>query len=107
MIAGIFGNVSNPTSYNSTGGSGLFNFINNILRFTAVIAGLFLVFQIISAGYLYMTANGDPKKTEQAWAKIWQAIVGFIIVAAAFVIAAVIGKITGVNPLQPVIYGPN
>ncbi|MEI8067987.1 MAG: hypothetical protein WCG91_03530 [Candidatus Shapirobacteria bacterium] len=106
MIAGIFGTVQNPTKYISVDGSGLFIFINNILKFTAVIAGLFLVFQIITAGYIYISANGDPKKTEQAWAKIWQAILGFIIVAAAFVIAAVIGKITGTNPLTPTIYGP-
>lgn len=108
MIAGIFGKIDNPTGYtNSQNGSGLFDLINNILKFTAVIAGLFLVFQIITAGYLYISANGDPKKTEQAWTKIWQAILGFVIVAAAFVIAAVIGKLTGVNPLTPTIYGPN
>jgi hypothetical protein len=108
MIAGIFGNIENPVpAYQSTGGSGLFLFINNILRFTATVAGIFMVVQIIMAGYMYISANGDPKKTEQAWTKIWQAILGFIIVAASFVLAAVVGKITGINPLNPAIYGPN
>lgn len=107
MIAGIFGEITNPTGYqNSQDGSGLFQFINNILKFTVVVAGIFFVIQIILAGYTYISANGDPKKTEQAWAKIWQAILGFAIVAASFVIAAVIGRITGINPLTPTIYGP-
>jgi uncharacterized protein (DUF927 family) len=65
-----------------------------------------MVIQIIMAGYMYISANGDPKKTEQAWAKIWQAVLGFVIVAVAFVLAAVVGRITGVNPLTPTIYGP-
>jgi uncharacterized membrane protein len=107
MFAGTIGSIQNPTAYNAgTRGEGLFLFINNILRLTTVIAGIFLVVQIIIAGYLYISANGDPKKTEQAWSKIWQAVLGFVIVSVSFVLAAVIGKITGVNPLAPQIYGP-
>jgi hypothetical protein len=106
-MASPFGPIAPPpTTYSSEHGSGLFLLINNILLITVSAAGIFLIVQLILAGYMYISANGDVKKTEQAWAKIWQALIGFIIVALSFLVAAIIGKITGVNPLQPIIYGP-
>ena len=105
-MLGIFGTISNPTSYASDKGSGLFTLISNILKFAGVIAGLFFVVQIIMAGFSYISANGDPKKAELAWAKIWQSIIGLVIVASAFIIASVVGKIFGINILDFQIYGP-
>jgi len=107
MIAGIFGDITNPTAYTSDKGSGLFTLLSNLFKLAGVIAGIFFVVQVIIAGFTYLSANGDPKKTEAAWTQIWQSILGLAIVASAFVIATVIGKITGINPLQPTLYGPN
>lgn len=105
-MIGIFGTIDNPTKYVSDQGSGLFTFISNIFKLLVFVGGIYLVVQIILAGFTYISANGDVKKTEAAWAKIWQSLIGFIIIAAAFVIAAVVGKITGIDILKPTIYGP-
>ncbi|MFA5532110.1 MAG: hypothetical protein WDA13_00735 [Candidatus Shapirobacteria bacterium] len=105
-MLGIFGTIENPTNYTSNNGSGLFTLLSNILKLAGVIAGLFFIVQIIMAGYGYISANGDPKKTEAAWAKIYQSAIGLAIVASAFVLASVIGKVFGINILNPVIYGP-
>jgi hypothetical protein len=105
MIA-IFGNIANPTAIVSTNGSGLFTLLSNLFKLAGVVAGIFFVFQIILAGFGYLSASGDPKKTEVAFAKIWQSILGLTIVAGAFVLASVIGSLTGINILNPVIYGP-
>ena len=105
MIA-IFGTIKNPTAYSSTNGSGLFTLLSNLFKLVGAVAGIFFVVQIILAGFGYISANGDPKKTEAAWNKIWQSLIGLVIVTSAFVIAAFIGKLTGVNPLQPTLYGP-
>lgn len=106
-MAGIFGNIQAPpqlSKYNSGApGQGLFLFLSNLFKFAGVIAGIVLVFQFISAGYLYITANGDAKKTEQAWTKIWQAIIGLVIIASAFTIAALVGRLTGIDILNPTI----
>ena len=108
MFLTFFGTIDNPTGYkNSVEGSGLFLLLNNLFMFAGLVAGLYVVFQLISAGYLYISASGDPKKFEQAWNKIWQALLGLNIVAAAFALAAVVGKITGIDPLNPKLYGPN
>ncbi len=106
VYAQFFGTIDNPTKYNSTSGSGLFSFLSNLFKTAGTIAAIFVVFQIISAGYLYISAAGDPKKFEQAWNKIWQALLGLIIVLSAFTIGAFTAKLTGIDPLHPTIYGP-
>ena len=105
-MAGIFGTIENPTKYVSTQGSGLFDLISNILKLAGVVAGLFFIVQIIMAGFSYISASGDSKKVQEAWTKIWQSIIGLVIVASAFILASVIGKILGIDILNFDIYGP-
>ena len=79
------------------------------LRTLIVIAVIYSVFNFILAGYAYISAGGDPKRIQDATAKIWQTILGLIVVAGAFVIAGVIGSILFNNPralLQFKIYTP-
>ena len=106
----IFGSIDNPTSYgtNSDGGQGLFSLLSNVFKLVGVVAGVFFLVQIIIAGFTFISANGDPKRAENALAVIWQSLIGLVIVSAAFVLASFIGKILGIdNILVPVIYGPN
>jgi len=105
-MIGLLGNITNPTKYASTQGQGLFTFLGNILKFVGVIAGIYMIVQLILAGFQYINANGDTKKTEQAWAQIWQSLIGIIIISAAFIIAGIVGRLTGINILNPEIYGP-
>lgn len=105
MANSIFGTVENPTAF-ANGPQGLFDFISIIFKLAGTIAGIFFVVQIIIAGYGYLSANGDEKKTALAWATIWQSAIGIVIVASAFVLANVIGNIIGINVTNPTIYGP-
>lgn len=93
----IFGPITDPTGSNSKDGSGLFNLLSSIFKLAGVIAGIFFIFQLLTAGYGYISSNGDPKKTEAAWAKITQSLIGLIIVASAFVIASVVSSFLGLN----------
>ena len=109
----IFGNILPPEGVSQyiaqaggKPGDALFLFINNIIKMAGVIAGIYAVIQFIMAGYTYISANGDPKAMERAWAMIWQSMLGLLIIGAAFTLAAVIGKLTGLSPLSPEIYGP-
>ncbi len=56
-----------------------------------VIAGLFTLFNLLLAGYAFLSAGNDPKKIQDAWAKIWQSILGLTITAGAFTIAVIVG----------------
>ena len=106
-MIGLFGTIQNPTKYTSTQGQGLFDFLGNVLKLAAVIGGILMIVQIIMAGFDFISASGDAKKVEAAWAKIWQSLIGLIIIAGAFIIAGLVGRLTGINILSPQIYGPN
>lgn len=102
----IFGTIQNPTVF-ADGPQGFFNFLSTIFKLAGTIAGIYFIIQIIIAGYTYLSANGDEKKTTQAWTTIWQSLIGITIVASAFILANVIGKLVGINIINPTIYGPN
>lgn len=99
-MASIFGEITNPTPQ-FNGVQGFFNFLSIIFKLAGVIAGLFFIVQIIIAGFGYLSASGDEKKTAAAWGTIWQSLIGLIIVASAFVLAGVIGYILDINILNP------
>jgi hypothetical protein len=103
----VIGPVPNPTRFASPNGEGLFLFLGNILKLVGTVAGIYMIIQIILGGIGYISASGDPKKAQMAWAKIYQSLMGMIIISSAFVLAAVVERITGIRILSPIIYGPN
>ncbi len=90
-------------------GGGLVVLINNLIKILIVAAGLFAVFNFITAGYQLLASGGDPKKVEEAWTKIWHSLLGVVIIAAAFLLAALAGQLVFGDPmifLQLKIYTP-
>ncbi len=112
----MFGEITNPfEKFGSPwegvagGEKGLVGFLNLIIKTTILAAGIFAVFNIIIAGYNFMTGAGDPKKISEAWKKISWTIVGLFFVAASLGIAALFGWLIFGDPtiiLSPTIYGP-
>lgn len=102
-MANIFGKIENPTVF-ANGPQGFFDFLSIIFKLAGTIAGIFFIVKIIIAGYGYLSASGDEKKTAQAWATIWQSIIGLLIVASAFIIASALGRIIGFDPTNPTLY---
>jgi hypothetical protein len=117
MLQGpIFGNITNPLQQINPGGGygelsegGLINLLNNILRLMVAVAGIWAFLNLILAGYQFMSAGGDAKKVEEAWGKIWQSLVGLLIIVGSFVLAAIFGYLLfgdAAAILNPKIYGP-
>lgn len=106
----IVGTVKNPnTAYPSIASGGLTSFLANILRLVFVAAGIFAFVNLIIAGYQYMSAGGDAKQLEAAWGRIWQSLLGLIIIVGSFALAALFGYVLFGNAgfiLNPTIYGP-
>lgn len=68
--------------------------INVVLGFL----GILLLFYMLYAGFLWMTAGGDTKKVEKAQSIITQAIIGLLIIVAAFAISNfVLGSLINVS----------
>lgn len=100
----LFGDITNPfdtlSPGNYTGGEGqdLITLVGNLVRLLIVVAGVYVLFNLIMAGYIYISAGGDPKNITRAWEKIWQSLLGLVIIAASFILAVIIGY---------VVYGPS
>ena len=73
--------------------SGMVRFINNIIKFAILIAGIYTLINLVLAGFAFLSAADDPKKMAGAWAKIWQSLVGLAITAGSFVLAGIFGKL--------------
>ncbi len=112
-----FGNVVNPfKSINnasplasSNQGSGLIILLNTLLKTAIVIAGVYVLFNIILAGYTFLGAGGDPKKVQAAWEKIYQSVIGLVVVAGSLILAMVFSYLIFGNPLEiisPQIFTP-
>ena len=88
----LFGKITPPARV-APEVSGLGNLISAILRLLVIAGGVWALFNFIIAGYQFIQAGGDAKAVGAAWARIWQSLVGVVIIAASFLFAAIIGQI--------------
>jgi len=109
-MSDFFGTISPPENLKySPEPSGLVSLLNNILRLAIVVGGVYALLNFIIAGYQFMSSNGDPKLINLAWAKIWQSLVGLLIIVGSFALAGLLGYILFKDPmfiLKPKVYGP-
>lgn len=69
------------------------NFMSAIISFIVVIAGVYALWQLLTGGLGYITSNGDKAKVQEASQKMLMAILGLFIIAASFIIAAVVSRL--------------
>lgn len=71
--------------------------IGNVIAVLLSVLGIIFVVLTVYAGYLYLTAGGEDTKTKTAKKLMGQAIIGLVIIVAAYAIAAfVIDALTDV-----------
>jgi len=61
--------------------------IGRLVNIALGFVGIVLLVYIVFAGFMWMTAGGDEKKTKDAMAMIKNAVIGLLIVVAAFAIS--------------------
>lgn len=66
-----------------------------ILNIIIVIAMPIIVFFIIYAGFLYVTAGGKPEQVKQATQALTYAIIGGVLIIGAVAIATIIKNLVG------------
>lgn len=77
-----------PSAISSTTGV-----ISAVVRFLVVIAGLFSLFQFLTGGLAFITSAGDKGKITEAQNKIQMSIVGLMVIAASFLIIAIVSQV--------------
>jgi hypothetical protein len=100
-----------PAPYKNIVGEngGLILFFTNILRLVFVVAGAWALINFIIAGFQYMTAAGDTKALASAFSRIWQSLIGLVIIVGSFAIIALFSQLIFGDAtfiLKPKIYGP-
>ena len=73
--------------------------ISEFLKYLFPLAGLILLLYLLAGGFQLMTSAGDPKKMQEAKSKITNALVGFIIVFAAYWLVQIAGYILGLEAI--------
>lgn len=76
--------------------------INNVIGFITLLAGLIFLIMVLSAGLAWVTAGGDKGKTESARTQMTNAAIGLIVVIAAYGITGVVGRVLGLDILNPI-----
>lgn len=73
--------------YDIYGGSNVFTLIQTVINAFLSIIGVLLLAYMLYAGYNWMTAHGDEEKVTAAKDTITRAIIGVIIIVAAYAIS--------------------
>ncbi len=76
----------------------LISFLNQIISILYTLSGLFVLINLILAGYQYLSSNGDPQLITNAGNKILYSVYGLIFIAGSFVIAAALGQVLFNDP---------
>ncbi len=91
-----FGTIKAPeqvANYATSPGMAVSRFLNVGLKTLIVVASIYSLFNLVLAGYAFMSAGDDSKRVAGAWAKIWQTMLGLAVSAGAFVLAAIFGQL--------------
>lgn len=96
-LAQITNPVLPPIIGSNQGGNGFGILISNLVGLLFIVAALAAFFFLIMGGLQWITSGGDKNGLESARNKITHAIVGLLIVAAAWAIMFLIGKFIGID----------
>jgi hypothetical protein len=100
-----FGNLYKESGLSGgkiTFGTGLTisDIINVLLPYIFTGAGLVLLLYLLYGGFHLIFSGGDPKAIQEAKGKIVNALIGFIIIFAAYWIVQIAGKVLGIEGFQ-------
>lgn len=71
--------------------------LNPLIKNVILFSGIFAFFVLIFAGFSYITSGGDKNKITQSQNMLNYAIMGIVVIVAAYLITLIIETITGVN----------
>lgn len=109
----FFGSFAPPpgiVDYSATGEvTALILFLSNVLKIIIYAAGLFALINLLVSGIQYLGSSGNPEMIKQASSRIWMSVLGLVIIASSFILAAIVGQVffgDAALIIKPVIPGP-
>ena len=87
----------------TTGGQGIVGTIlRNVITLLFVVGGIGTIIYFIWGAVDWIMSGGDKEKVSSARKKMTHALIGLVLLSAAFVIIRVVGQIVGFNPLDKI-----
>ncbi len=94
QIPGVTGTIEGPKGVGAKF-TNLASVINQAVPILFAFAGIALFAYLVWGGFDFLTSMGDPKKAEAGKNKITSAVIGFIIIFAAFWILQIVDVFFG------------
>lgn len=93
-------NIKAPSGFTSLENLSPGGLVSTLIKLALVVAAVVFFFMLVLGGIKWILSGGDKGKTEEARNQITAALVGLVIVFAAWAIAKLIEQIFGVSILQ-------
>lgn len=71
--------------------------LSSFFEYVFFISGFLLLIYMTMGGFQLMFAKGDPKAVSAGWAKVTNALIGFVIIVFAYAITSILGKVFGIT----------
>ncbi|MBP9817815.1 hypothetical protein KBC75_03635 [Candidatus Shapirobacteria bacterium] len=80
----------------ANGTDALEKIVGQVIGVLTIVAAIYFAIQVILAGYAFITSEGDPKKMEQARARLTEGVLGLTITVVALGLGALIASLAGI-----------
>ncbi len=91
------GGTVGPDTYKTAGGESVGKLIGSLVGAIFIFSFLFAFVYLLLGAFNWITSGGDKAKLESARDMITQAVIGIIIVAAAWAIMKLVGQFVGID----------
>src|SRR5574339_442421 len=88
------------TAAPSLAGNSVGQIVSKVMTLIIPIAGMVMLLYLLYAGYIYMTSYGDPKAMQTAKQNITYAIIGFVVIAFAYIAGSIAGFTLDIQALK-------
>lgn len=96
-IEDVFGQVVPPPEIQAlgSGSQGINNVLNKFIALAYAVAAILFIAMVIYSAIQWITSGGDKEAVGNARKRLTYAIIGIVLLALTFVLANILGNITG------------
>lgn len=99
--SGVIGTITAPSPIQGLvrqgGAGGLSTVLTNAIILIYQIAVILFIFMVVFSALQWIISGGDKEKVAGARGRLTSAIVGLVILGLAWVIASILGRLTGIS----------
>lgn len=71
--------------------------LSSVVGFLTIVAALWFIFMVVTAGYNWMSAGGDKQKVADAKSKLTHAVIGLGVVALGIILVRLVAQLLGID----------